>query len=216
MSEQSVVLFGGGLDSGCMVESLCAIGSKPHLVHFFYGQKAFQGEQNALHYFARKHRLHHVTIDVPDQVFPDSPITNQAVATEHAQNYLPGRNMVFAALAFPLAVRLGAPRIFLGASPADASSVYHDAKKKFAEAFNAMTSAGYGEEAPRLQMPLVEQRREDYLIRALKTEPDLFRVTFSCYEASGALECGGCTHCIIKASIKRSVEAELRGSKKTG
>ena len=200
----SIILFGGGLDSAAMVEMLALIGSKPLLLYFDYGQKAMQGETRAMEYFSRKHKLPTQRVEVPKGIFPDSPLTNQAIATKHAQNYLPGRNMVFAALAFPIAVRIGASRIYLGASPADASSVFLDAKRAFATAFNTMLSLGYRDEV-RLTMPLIEQNRESYLKKAMITEPDLFRVSFSCYESNTVTECGLCTHCAIKRDMQRKV-----------
>lgn len=204
-TSDSIILFGGGLDSGAMVEMLTKLGARPLLLFFDYNQKALRGERRALHYFKHKHRLESYGIEIPSGVLPDSPLTTRARVDDHAQNYLPGRNMLFSALAWPVAVRLGVDRIYLGASPAPETSVYLDAKKSFQHAFNTMTKAGYGQGMPELRMPLVELDRRQYLTETLEREPNLFDVTFSCYESATETECGVCTHCLIKAEAYRDI-----------
>lgn len=206
----SIVLFGGGIDSAAMVESLASVGARPLLLFFDYRQKARYGEHSSFLYFAKKHRLDTMEVKVPENLFPASPLIDAKVASNHAQNYLAGRNMLFAALSYPVAVRTGAERIYLGASPADESSVYLDAKKAFADAFNRMLVAGYGEDSPKVMLPLVQQVREDYVLRTLEMEPNLFDVTFSCYESTSLQECGVCTHCQIKRGLRSRVESMQR------
>lgn len=203
-----LILFGGGLDSGVMVERYASL--NPFLLYFDYGQKASQGERRALRYFAHKHSLGSLATELPSRSFAPSPLTSKALITDaqqHSLNYIPGRNMLFAAFAFSLASAHGFKRILLGASPAPESSAFHDAKSKFADLFNTLTEFGYpGETRPVLEMPLVHLNRRDYIAEALKTEPLLFNYCFTCYESIAATyECGKCVHCQQKAELAREL-----------
>ena len=200
----SMILFGGGLDSGAMVELLASV-TKPKLVHFDYGQKASNGERNAMRYFANKYELERMYLGIDPGIFPDNPLTRGSIAEKHEHNYMPGRNMIFASLAFPLAAQHGVERVYLGASPVEGPSAFHDAKKEFAEHFNKLTRFGYGPNMPVLVMPLLSMDRVTYLRKALITEPDLFARTFSCYESKTLDECGRCTHCLVKAQMHTRV-----------
>jgi len=203
-----MILFGGGLDSCAMVEMYQPL--NPTLVFFDYGQKAFSGEFAALQYFTDKYQLSSHVIKVPASITPDSPLTNAAMATDHDANYMPGRNLIFSALAFSLACKLKLELMLLGASPAADSSVYNDAKTTFAQLFNAMTSFGYPSapneaHTPELRMPLLTMQRLDYVHFAYTKEPRLFDIAFSCYESKTTTECGQCTHCKIKAEMKSNI-----------
>jgi len=196
-----MILFGGGIDSCALVELYRPY--DPILVYFDYGQKAYSGEVAATIHYATKYNLRSHVIKVPPTILPSSPLTDGAMASDHAQNYLPGRNLVFAALALPLAIKLGCTEILLGASPSN-DNVYNDAKQPFADMFNALAGFGYPG-APALRMPLLKMKRIDYARFALSREPRLFDIAFSCYESKTVDECGLCTHCKIKAALKNEV-----------
>lgn len=199
-----LILFGGGLDSGVMVEMYAK--EKPFLLYFDYGQKASNGERRALRYFAHKHALGSLVVEIPVHAIAPSPLTTGVAVSDpskHALNYIAGRNMLFAAYAFSIASALGLRRIMLGASPAPEDSAFHDAKLGFAERFNMMTEFGYpSEKRPVLEMPLVKLVRKDYIALALLSEPKLFNYCFTCYESTiSTRECGRCVHCQQKASL---------------
>lgn len=221
MKKRPLILFGGGLDSCALVEQNRCF--NPVLLYFDYGQKALPGEMRAMEYFAAKYRLDTEVIVVSASIIPRSPLTTEGVVKrmqEHASNYIPGRNLIFSALAFSYAVRYGLGPILLGASPAPPESAFHDAKVSFAAAFNALTALAYPMrdpgatslllDTPLLLFPLVNEVRKDYLAAALKHEPRLFEVSFTCYEGAGEYECGECVHCQQKAALAKELGASTR------
>lgn len=204
-----LLLFGGGLDSCAMVEFYAL--HNPVLLYFEYGQKAQVGELRALEYFAKKHKLESHIVSLPT-VIPASPLTTEEVVTEasdHAKNYIPGRNLLFGAIAYSYAARRHLAPILLGASPAPADSVFNDAKTDFQLKFNELVDFAYPEEATWLFLPLVTGVRREYLARALIREPDLFKIAFTCYESRTEKECGVCVHCQQKADLAKQLNAKL-------
>lgn len=221
LKRRPLILFGGGLDSCALVEQNRCF--NPVLLYFDYGQKALAGELRALEYFAAKYRLDTEIVVVPSSIIPRSPLTTEGVVKrmqDHATNYIPGRNLIFSALAFSYAVRYDLGPILLGASPAPPESEFHDAKVSFAASFNALTALAYpirapGSESllldtPLLLFPLVGEVRSAYLTAALKQEPRLFEVSFTCYEGAGEHECGECVHCQQKAALAKELNASMR------
>jgi 7-cyano-7-deazaguanine synthase in queuosine biosynthesis len=171
--DRPLILFGGGLDSCALVEFYHDM--DPTLLYFDYGQKATVGERRALLHYAEKFGLRRFVIEVPRLLIPPSPLTTEQVITsadDHAKNYLPGRNMLFGAMAFSFAASRNLAPIILGASPAPPESAFNDAKQGIRDAVQ------YG---PRLRVPRQRQlvahparrgNREDYVRRALVRDPN--------------------------------------------
>jgi 7-cyano-7-deazaguanine synthase len=205
-THRPLILFGGGLDSCALVEFYHHL--NPVLLYFRYGQKSEVGEMRALHYFSTKYQLTTAVIVLDPSTIPASPLTVLDVVAakeDHAQNYIPGRNLLFSSMAFSYAESKGLRPIMLGASPAPPESEFYDAKTEFARTFNRLVADTYPDAAAWLEMPLVEDVRAEYLGRALKTEPNLFGVSFTCYESRTETECGKCVHCQQKAELRRQL-----------
>jgi 7-cyano-7-deazaguanine synthase in queuosine biosynthesis len=203
---RSLILFGGGLDSCVMVERYAK--HAPILIYFYYGQKAYKGEFEALRYFRDKHGLESHIVEIDPRIIPRSPLTSELAVTDaanHGNNYIPGRNLIFSALAYSFAARHGLTRVLLGASPAPPESTFYDAKADFARSFNLLTADTYPNEDVALYFPLVDGDRTEYVEQALKTEPDLFRRSFTCYESATKEECGRCVHCQQKQTLARKL-----------
>jgi 7-cyano-7-deazaguanine synthase in queuosine biosynthesis len=182
----------------------------PVLMHFDYGQKAAYGEYKAMFHYANKLKLDCEEVRVPPFLFADSPLTTREVvvdASQHASNYLPGRNMLFSAMGFSYASKYRLSPIMLGASPAPPESAFHDAKIEFAAAFNVLARTGYPEAPPPLLMPLVSGDRENYVRAALSRDPELFMRSFTCYESTSDVECRRCVHCQQKAALAQRLGA---------
>lgn len=220
---ETMILFGGGLDSGVLVERFAA--SRPFLLHISYGQKAVAGERAALHYFAWKHSLKWQEFDIPP-LFPSSPLTNLEVVEDekkHASNYIPGRNLLLASIAFSIASARGLRSILLGASPAPANSAFHDATQKFASLLNDLLWAAYphhhvrgSPNPPFVYMPLVSLDRTEYIRETLAVAPELFLRTFTCYESTDPrIECGRCVHCQQKESLAKALGAATNPTQKS-
>lgn len=210
---ETVVLFGGGIDAGAMVELYRPV-ENLYLLYFDYGAKAATGEIAALRYFMDKYLLPGAVVQIDPQVFPPNPITNAAMTDDHKDDYLPGRNMVLAALAFPIAVKLGAKRIYLGAAPLPPGDPMiawaRDMQQPFVNRFNHMTDFAYGSQhpVPELVAPLLRfKHKAIYTKLALRTEPRLFEVTTSCYQSKTLVPCGRCAHCLYRVQLRAEVAA---------
>ncbi|TFH07287.1 MAG: hypothetical protein E4H07_09300, partial [Nitrosomonadales bacterium] len=77
----SVLLFGGGLDSGALVEWAMRQSSKklPYLFYVDYGAHATGGEVKAMNYFATKYDLKCRVVPLSN-VFGNSPLIDKGIA----------------------------------------------------------------------------------------------------------------------------------------
>lgn len=206
-----LILFGGGLDSCAMVEFYHTF--DPVLLYFDYGQKAVRGEMAALAYFSTKYGLARIVHKIAPEMISASPLTSKEVvrdAKDHAQNYIPGRNLLLSAIAYSYACAHNLAPIMLGASPAPPESAFHDAKIEFQLGFNKLVEQAYPDSATWLFLPMVTGDRREYLSRALFQEPNLFKVAFTCYESTDETECGVCVHCQQKIALATQLSARMK------
>jgi 7-cyano-7-deazaguanine synthase in queuosine biosynthesis len=180
------------------------------LAYFDYGAKARAGEIASLRYFYSKYPHFSGEVYPLPAVFPPNPITSDDMTADHRDDYLPGRNLLFAACALPLAVQLGAPHIYIGAAPLPFNDPMRewalDMQGPFIDAFNDVVSKGYGKNYPHLVAPLLHYaQKEDYVKIALRTEPNLFEHTTSCYQSETLTPCGRCAHCAYREELRKKV-----------
>lgn len=207
-----IVLYGGGLDSAALVEYLVSgLSLRPGLVYIDWGCKARRGEKDSLHLTAAHHRLRFDMIDCVDfcsTLFSTSPLIQANMVHDHAQNYVPFRNLLFATIAGAYCARIRDAAIGLGFHAEPEGSVYHDAKREFLEQLNSLMRFSYPDHQVRFFAPFARLERWQYLAKAMETRPGIFEETFSCYESGRPSECGRCTHCVQKRELKvRAVEA---------
>lgn len=206
---QRLILFGGGLDSGFMVAKSAQYNHSIRLLFFNYGQKAVVGERYALDYFSTRYAAPATEMLIPQELIPASPLTGKALATDHAQNEIPGRNLLFMTLGYSFALReKWGNEIWLGASP---RNPFRDSQQPIVDSFNAMTAHNYGIDTPRVRAPLLLfPSKESYVREGVALLPELFAVTFSCYESREAwTECGRCVHCLQKKEMHTSILGPL-------
>ena|SRR5580765_4326352 len=213
MQQDLIILYGGGLDSGVTTTQAWQQNRNPLLLYFDYGAKATRGELKSLAYVGDKFKFETMVVKIPPEIIPPSPLTEGAMieaGESQLRNEVPGRNVLFAALAFSLAKRRNIRAIWIGADPPTTWIGFKDSKQPTFDAFNSMTAYAYGEDAPRLYAPLLAMKDARYYIRyALRSLPELFKVTFSCYESSTEEECGQCKHCIRKARLLADLQAGI-------
>lgn len=208
MKTRAVVLFGGGLDAAAMVE-LFHYDHDLILLYIDYGAKAAPGERKAMDYFSKKYGIPCAVIDLPPHIFPPNPIIDTAMTADHKDDYLPGRNMLLAMVAFPFAVTNQAQEIWLGAAPTDDPYMLQwarDMQQPFVDGFNVTTAFAYGIDTPRLRAPLLQigVTKEAYVRLTLRGEPKLFSVTHSCYQGASK-PCGVCAHCVYREALRIKV-----------
>lgn len=206
-----LILFGGGLDSGYLAAAAYIHHQRAHLLHFDYGQKAYEGEALATRLVAQRFGHEYSTIKLPSDLFQTSALTSGAVAQDQQDNEVVGRNLVFAALGFALAARMKIPLMYIGADPPHSWQGFNDQKQPTFDSFNALTAFAYGTLSPRLQAPLLSfADRISYLRQALVYYPQIFEETFSCYESMSTTECGVCVHCKGKEKFRQLLRGEQK------
>ena len=208
-----LIVYGGGLDSAAMATFAHQRSLSAHLLHFDYGQKACRGERASMGYFASKFQFAMTEAEISPDIVPRTPLTTEHVVTDlndQKRNEVPGRNVMFLALAFSMATRLGTVHtIWIGADIPVTGGGFNDQKQPTFDAFNAMTAFAYGERSPRVHAPLLAFRSKmDYLRHAFTSSPELFTHSFSCYDSSSLIECGVCNHCQSKRIAQERLRAE--------
>lgn len=202
----TIILFGGGLDSGVLCARAYNRHKNPLLLYFDYGAKAAAGELAALRYLSKRFDFDDKVVMVPREIIPPSALTDRPMASEQAANEVPGRNVLFLAMAFSLALRVNASELWIGADPPTTWEGFRDSKQPTFDAFNIMTAFAYGEKSPRVYAPLLPYGdAKRYVHEAMVTLPEIFDVTFSCYESFTEKECGVCKHCERKARLHAEI-----------
>lgn len=199
------ILYGGGLDStaiACLLSSHTS--ATCHLIHVDYGQKAAERERTAMHTLAGlRPRLeaHTVTATLP-RLNASIMTGTETIATDQQSAKLDGRNFMLAGLTAPVFVQLGVQDVVLGlhAEPADTPML--DAKSTFPQALNTFLPAAVS--APlRFHGPFAPFQREHIIHAAAVSNPWLYHVAHTCYEATPG-GCMQCSHCRQLEAIRHS------------
>ncbi|MDE2510953.1 MAG: 7-cyano-7-deazaguanine synthase QueC [Elusimicrobia bacterium] len=219
MSKKAVVLLSGGLDSTTALYWAKTKGYTPVALAVRYGQRHHR-ELSAARAVARKAKvpLHTVSFTLP--WLSGSSLTNRnlklpeiALAKIGAgaipSTYVPGRNMIFLALAASLADAINAEAIVIGANALDYSG-YPDCRPPFLTAFSKTARLGTkrGSEGKPLTVlaPLLRLDKKGIVRLAQKVGAPL-NLTWSCY-AGGSHPCGRCDSCQLRAKGFRAAGAE--------
>ncbi len=116
------------------------------------------------------------------------------------QTYVPGRNAIFITLAASYAEKIGAEAVFVGVNALDYSG-YPDCRQDFIDAMNRVLAVGLksGVEgaAIRVKAPLIHMTKVEIIETGVALAVP-FKYTWSCY-VGGAVPCGRCDSCIIRA-----------------
>ncbi|MBW4578130.1 MAG: 7-cyano-7-deazaguanine synthase QueC [Tildeniella nuda ZEHNDER 1965/U140] len=207
MKPIAIVLLSGGLDSATVAAQAIVDGYTVIALSLSYGQRHVRelvaAKQVATHLGIRQHfmmavnlaqwggsSLTDAAVPMPlDGVQPDViPIT-----------YVPGRNIVFIAIALSLAEAKNAVAIYLGINAVDYSG-YPDCRPDYLEAYQHLATlsskAGLEGNAPKLVAPLVLDSKVDIVRRAVQLGVPIAQ-TWSCYQGD-AEPCGLCDSCRIR------------------
>lgn len=207
--KKAIVLFSGGLDSTTCLYWALAHGYECEALTVSYGQR-HDREVLAAQMIARnlgvKHHL--ITLDLPwlsccslvdkNQALPDVAVED--IPKEGIPStYVPGRNLMFLAIAGSLLDAAGADAIIAGPNAIDFSG-YPDCTPAFfkaaADALNRGTKMGVTEGIEVLA-PLMRLSKTQIVQLAAKLKVP-FELTWSCY-AGGKKPCGHCDSCKLRA-----------------
>ena len=208
-SKKAIVLFSGGLDSTTCLYWALAQGYTCEALTVSYGQRHAREVAAAREIAARLGVKHHfITLDLP--WLQSSSLVNRAaeipdIAVEkivHAgipSTYVPGRNLLFLALAGSLLDSVGAQAIIAGPNAIDFSG-YPDCTPEFFAAAGAALNRGTKtgvQGGIEVLAPLMDLSKADIVKLAAKLNVP-FELTWSCY-AGGEKPCGKCDSCKLRA-----------------
>ena len=213
--EGAVVILSGGLDSTTCLAVAHAAGYWPlTTLSFFYGQRHRRELQSA-EAVAGRFNAKHVVIPLPLDKWGGSALTDPAIripkdrglkdmAAEVPITYVPGRNLIFLALAASLAEAYGCTNIFFGATQVDYSG-YPDCRREFLQAVTEVLDVGTkvaveGEEEHvwHIHTPLLMLGKKAIISLGLSVGAP-YDLTWSCYEGR-AEPCGECDSCKLRAA----------------
>lgn len=229
--KRAVVLLSGGLDSATTLAAARAEGYELYALSMDYGQRHRRELESARKLAAFFKVKEHRVLKTALNEMGGSALTDRRIALQTGKTwrpgakipstYVPGRNLIFLALATAYAETLGAEAVFIGANALDYSG-YPDCRPGFLKAFEAAarrgTRMGVSGSPLRIEAPLLHLSKARII--ALGNSLGVpFELTWSCY-SGGKRPCGKCDSCLIRrrgfkqAGLEDPILAKARGEKK--
>ena len=209
LGKKAIVLFSGGLDSTTCLYWALAQGYTCETLTVAYGQRHAREVKSAQQITQKLGvKSHFITLDLPwlktsslvDKTaqIPDIPVAQ--ISTEGIPStYVPGRNLMFLAVAGSLLDAVNAQAIIAGPNAVDFSG-YPDCTPAFfasaADALNRGTKQGVTNNVEVLA-PLMKLSKAEIVKLGAKLGVP-FELTWSCY-AGGDKPCGKCDSCKLRA-----------------
>lgn len=210
---KAIVLFSGGLDS-TVVLAMAKEGHEVHTLTFNYGQRNFLelevAERLARGYGVKSHRLIRLPFFLE---FGGSALTDaievpkgdslKSMGQGIPTTYVPGRNLIFLAVAASYAEVIRADSIWIGSNcPQGCTSGCPDSRAPFFDALRRVmrvgTKAALEEERyPSIQTPLICMTKAEIIMEGIKRGVD-FSKTLSCYDPLSGAACGQCRACLLR------------------
>lgn len=209
-SARAVVICSGGLDSVTLAHLLAAggfTGERLHLLSVDYGQRHLK-EVSCAAAAATRLGARFSTLALPGLArVLDSALTNPArpipeghyTAASMGATVVPNRNAILLALAYGVAVSVGAALVATAVHAGD-HAIYPDCREEFVSAFDVMERAateGFGHPDLSLVAPFLTLTKAQIVgLGAALGVP--FVETWSCY-VGGERHCGRCATCVERA-----------------
>ncbi|RBQ22339.1 7-cyano-7-deazaguanine synthase [Candidatus Methanobinarius endosymbioticus] len=207
--KKAISVLSGGLDS-TVATSFFAEEYDIQAITFNYGQKSLDQEIDASLKLCQKLGMKHTIIDllwlanignsaltsdneVPQVNFEDIEDieTNENTADKV---WVPGRNIVFSAIATSFAEGEDAEIIIVGWDKEEAAT-FPDNSKEFLNSFNNMILEGTkASEKIKIKAPLIDLNKKEIVQLGKKINAP-FDITYSCYNGEN-IHCGRCGSCI--------------------
>lgn len=215
MSEQTVVILSGGLDSAVLMYNLLGDGHVVKALSFDYGQRHVRELAHAsviADLMSVEHKVINLvavrdvmggssqtdqTIDVPDGHYTDESMRVTVV---------PNRNMIMLAVAAAWAMSTGSDHVAFAAHGGD-HAIYPDCRREFVDAMTTAIQRVTAEMYPPINViaPYLYMSKADVVKIGAKLDVPFHR-TWSCYKG-GAVHCGSCGTCVerMQAFIEAGV-----------
>jgi len=191
----SLVLLSGGIDSTvALAHTIAAPGMAARLaLTIDYGQ-THQREIKSARAIAQHYGVEHHVIDLTDALsFPCGLTGSGDIPTRHANGidntFVPGRNLVMAAVGIAWAYARRIRNVVIGAN-ADDRTGYPDCRREFLTPLNEAGRVGYG---VAVWTPFIDMTKREVI--GLGQELDVpLELTWSCY-LGGDEPCNNCGAC---------------------
>lgn len=207
MSKKAISVLSGGLDS-VVATSVYAKDYDIHAITFDYGQKSVKREIKAAKDVCLKMGFKHTVIDLKwlDKIsnsslnnageipqLTEEDLDNLDKCKDTAKNvWVPGRNVVFTAIATSFAESIGAEIIIVGWDKEEANS-FPDNSKEFLEEYNKLLAIGSPENIE-IKAPAIDLDKYEIVELGKKYDAPM-EISYSCY-LGNEKHCGICESCV--------------------
>lgn len=206
MSDLSIVLVSGGMDS-CVTAAIARDEDQQlAFLHISYGQRTEARERKAFNDIADLYNIKQ-RLDVPIEYLAKiggSSLTDEKIPVTEADleakdiptSYVPFRNANMLSIATSWAEVIGANAIYIGAVAED-SSGYPDCRPEFLAAFQETINTGTKTDTHiEIRTPIIHLSKAEIVKKGIELNAPL-RMTWSCYR-SETLACGTCDSCALR------------------
>lgn len=213
-NKKAISVFSGGLDS-TVATSLLAKDYEVHAVTFDYGQRSAKMEIKSSKIICEMLGMEHTVIELPwlsqlggsaltsSEKVPKlemNQLDDKEICDETARKvWVPGRNVVFTAIALSFAEAGEAEKIVVGWDFEEAAT-FPDNSKEFLDAFNQVLEVGSLENV-QIEAPLIQMDKKEIIILGEEIKAPL-NLSYSCYMGEEK-HCGVCESCMRR---KRAFE----------
>lgn len=219
MKKKAIAVLSGGLDS-TVASTKFKEDYQIHALTFNYGQKSAEMEIKSAKAVCNELGAEHTVIELPwlaelgssaltsDEVIPeptDSELDDMDSALKTAKSvWVPGRNVVFTAIANSFAEAENASIIIVGWDLEEAVT-FPDNSKEFLEAFNTVLDVGSFDEI-KIEAPLIDMDKNE-IVEYGNSLGAPMELSYSCYKGFN-YHCGVCESCMRRkrAFINAGVE----------
>ncbi|UTB33597.1 MAG: 7-cyano-7-deazaguanine synthase QueC [Methanobacterium sp. ERen5] len=219
MKKKAITVLSGGLDS-TVASTKFKEDYQIHALTFNYGQKSAEMEIKSAKAVCKELGAEHTIIELPwlaelgnsaltsDESIPepeDSELDDMESALKTAKSvWVPGRNVVFTAIANSFAEAENASIIIVGWDLEEAAT-FPDNSKEFLEAFNTVLEVGSFDEI-KIEAPLIGMNKNE-IVEYGDSIGAPMELSYSCYKGLN-YHCGVCESCMRRkrAFINAGVE----------
>lgn len=212
---KAITVLSGGLDS-TVATAYYKDKYDIQAITFDYGQRSSKMEVQSARKICEKLNIKHTVIQLPwlknlgksaltsDEKVPlleFDQLDQKEICDETAQKvWVPGRNIVFTAIATSYAEDSDAEKIIVGWDLEEAAT-FPDNSKEFLEAFNNLLEIGSINELE-IKAPLIDKNKKEIVQLGVKVDAPL-ELSYSCYMGEEE-HCGVCESCMRR---KRAFES---------
>jgi len=200
MSDTSVLILSGGLDSTTLLYDLINQRKIVHAISFHYGQRHSK-ELVCARETCEKLGVNHKIVDLsglseilksslttPDIEVPEGHYSDENMAI----TVVPGRNTIFLSIAAGYAASINADAVYLGNHSGD-HAIYSDCRPEYIEAMRKVLQL-FDNKIINLYTPYLNIDKTEILTRGLALDVD-YSLTWTCYQGRNKAcgKCGSCT-----------------------